>query len=45
MLFPIFHGIIAPDIASPKPLGAMKTAIGSAAKLDGHLSVAIGAPK
>ncbi|MBP9174899.1 MAG: universal stress protein [Rhizobiales bacterium] len=43
MLFPIFYGIIAPDIATPKSLGAMKTAIGLAAKLDGQLSVAIGA--
>ena len=43
MLFPIFYGIIAPDIATPKSLGAMKSAIGLAAKLDGQLSVAIGA--
>jgi nucleotide-binding universal stress UspA family protein len=43
MLFPIFYGIIAPDIATPKSLGAMNTAIGLAAKLDGQLSVAIGA--
>lgn len=43
MLFPIFFGIIAPDIASPKSLGAVKTAIGLAAKLDGQLSLAIGA--
>jgi nucleotide-binding universal stress UspA family protein len=43
MLFPIFFGIIAPDIASPKSLGAVKAAIALAAKLDGQLSVAIGA--
>jgi nucleotide-binding universal stress UspA family protein len=43
MLFPIFFGIIAPDVALPKSLGAVKTAIGLAAKLDGQLSVAIGA--
>lgn len=43
MLFPIFYGIIAPDIATPKSLGAVKTAIGLTAKLDGQLSVAIGA--
>ena len=43
MLFPIFYGIIAPDIALPKSLGAVKTAIALAATLDGQLSVAIGA--
>lgn len=43
MLFPIFYGIIAPDITSPKSLGAVKAAFGLATKLDGQLSVAIGA--
>ena len=43
MQFPIFHGFIAPDIASSKPLKAMKTAFSLAAKLNAQLSFAIGA--
>ncbi len=43
MLFPIFLGIIANDTAATKPLGAIKTAIELAAKLDAQLSVAVGA--
>ena len=43
MQFPIFHGFIAPDNASAKPLKAMKTAFSLAAKLDAQLSIAIGA--
>lgn len=43
MQFPIFHGFIAPDIASVKPMKAMKTVFSLAAKLDAQLSIAIGA--
>ena len=43
MKFPIFHGFIAPDTGSAKPLEAMKTAFGLAASLDAQLSIAIGA--
>jgi nucleotide-binding universal stress UspA family protein len=43
MKFPIFYSFVAPDIAATKPLSALKTAIDLTAKLDGQLSVAIGA--
>jgi nucleotide-binding universal stress UspA family protein len=43
MLYPIFYGFIAPDIASAKPPSAMKVAIDLAAKLNAQVSVAIGA--
>ncbi|MDP1701253.1 MAG: universal stress protein [Aestuariivirga sp.] len=43
MQFPIFHGFIAPDAGSAKPLQAMKVAFGLAASLDAQLSVVIGA--
>mgnify|MGYP001163409364 CR=1 FL=1 len=43
MLFPIFYGFIAPDIASTKPLGAMNAALGLSTKLEAQISVAIGA--
>jgi len=34
MKFPIFHGFIAPDTGSAKPLKAMKTAFSLAARLE-----------
>jgi nucleotide-binding universal stress UspA family protein len=43
MLFPIFYGFIAPDIASIRQFSAVDTAIDLAVKLDAQLSVAIGA--
>lgn len=43
MKFPIFYGLIAPDTGAAKPLKAMKTAFSLAARLDGQLSIAIGA--
>jgi nucleotide-binding universal stress UspA family protein len=43
MQFPIFYGFVAPDIAASKPVGALNTASDLTAKLDGQLSVAIGA--
>lgn len=43
MKFPIFHGFIAPDSGSAKPLKAMNAAFSLAARLDAQLSVAIGA--
>lgn len=43
MKFPIFHGFIAPDSVSAKPLKAMNAAFSLAARLDAQLSVAIGA--
>lgn len=43
MLFPIFYGFIAPDIASTKPLSAMKAAIDLATKINAQVSVAISA--
>ena len=43
MKFPIFHGFIASEIGSAKPLEVMKTAFGLADRLDAQLSVAIGA--
>ena len=43
MKFPIFHGFIAPDSGSAKPLKAMKTAFSLATALEAQLSVAIGA--
>ena len=43
MLFPMFYGFIAPDVAAAQPFTAMKTAIDLANRLDAQLSVAIGA--
>lgn len=43
MHFPIFYGLIAPDIASAKPLSAVNVAIDLATKLDAQLSIVIGA--
>jgi nucleotide-binding universal stress UspA family protein len=43
MKFPIFHGFIASEIGSAKPLEVMKTAFSLAARLDAQLSIAIGA--
>ncbi len=43
MLFPVFYGFIAPDVAAAQPFTAVKTAIDIASKLNAQLSVAIGA--
>jgi len=43
MKFPIFHGFIIPETGSAKSLEAMQTAFSLAARLDGQLSIAIGA--
>lgn len=45
MLFPIFHGFIAPDVANARPMHAFRAAVGLAQQLDGQLSVAVGRHK
>ena len=43
MLFPIFYGLIAPDIGSERPHAALETAAALALRLNAQVSVAIGA--
>ncbi len=43
MLFPIFYGLIAPDIGLEKPHAALETATALALRLNGQISIAIGA--
>lgn len=43
MLYPIFYGFIAPDMAAENPLGAARAAIDFAGKLGAQLTVGVGA--